>query len=156
MANNESSFKSEFRKALEVQYGALAEIWTSNDMFRCGIPDFNATWEGKYFSVEAKFVTKLPTKGCSKVLKHEVSALQYRHLKRMYTTGCFGIVLIGMSDIAVAVPVLDMTPNSLEPGSAANISLQNLHDMRDSGLGFIKSKGHWQVKGFFEKIASVI
>lgn len=152
MAKNESEFKTEFRKALEKHYGSSAEVWTSNDMFRAGIPDFNATWSGQYFSIEAKFVSKLPVRDLSWVLKHELSSLQYRHLKRIRDTGCHGVVLVGLTDIAVAIPIQSLIPEK-DSEIVTNIQLYYLKKLRDDGFGFAKSKGHWNVSGFFEKLS---
>lgn len=155
MATNESEFKSEFRKALEKHYGHEAEVWTSNDMFRSGLPDFNATWRSKYFSVEAKFVKKLPARDLSLVLKHELSAGQYQHLKRVYQTGCCGVVLVGLPDIAVAIPVQSLEPLKKDTQIVTNIQLHYLKKLRESGLGFVKIGGQWQVSGFFERLSEV-
>ncbi len=155
MATNESEFKTEFRKALLQTYGALAEIWTSNDMFRAGLPDFNATWKGRYFSIEAKFVKKPPAKDVSLVLKHELSALQYQHLKRMHETGSVGVVLVGFPDIAVAIPIQSIIPENPGAGIVTNIQLHYLKKLNESGFGFVKLRGKWQVDGFFEKLVEI-
>lgn len=155
MAINEAEFKTEFRKDLEKCYGADAEVWTSNDMFRSGIPDFNATWRSKYFSIEAKFVTKLPIRDLSLVLKHEISPLQYKHLKRMRDTGCVGVVLVGLPDIAVAIPIQSLVPTKKDTDIVTNIQLHYLRKLREDGFGFVRSKGHWNVAGFFEKLSEV-
>ena len=156
MATNESEFKTEFRDALEKHYGHKAEVWTSNDMFRAGIPDFNATWNSKYFSIEAKFVKKLPARDLSFVLKHELSAGQYSHLKRMYETGCYGTVLIGLTDIAVAIPIQSLVPCKNNTEIVTNVQLHYLKKFKEDGFGFIKHNGRWQVAGFFERLAEVV
>lgn len=156
MAINESEFKSEFRKALEKTYGSLAEIWTSNDMFRAGIPDFNATWSGQYFSIEAKFVSRLPARDLSMVLKHKISPLQYRHLKRMKETGCHGIVLVGLPDIAVAIPIQSLISMKSDTEIVTNVQLHYLKKLKEDGLGFVKTRGQWNVSGFFEKLSAIV
>ena len=155
MATNESEFKLEFRKSLEQEYGALAQVWTSNDMFRAGIPDFNATWNSKYFSIEAKFVRKLPVRDLSLVLKHELSPLQYNHLKRINDTGCHGVVLVGLPDIAIAIPIQSLLPVKTGSDIVTNIQLHFLKKLKEDGLGFVRSGGRWQVRGFFEKLSEI-
>lgn len=155
MAANESEFKSEFRRDLERTYGASAEVWTSNDMFRAGIPDFNATWKARYFSIEAKYVTKLPAKDLSLVLKHRLSPLQYNHLKRMHDTGCHGVVLIGLPDIAVAIPIQSLAPAKNDGSIVTNIQLHYLKKFKEDGFGFVKVRGRWVVDGFFEKLSEI-
>jgi hypothetical protein len=151
MPSPESKFKSEFRKDLEECY-PLAKIWTSNDMFRSGVPDLNATWNRNYYSIEAKFVKKVPTRDTSKVLKQEISPLQYDHLKGIEDTGCIGVVLVGLADIAVAVPVRFL----IEQKFTNNFPLGFLKWVRDKGFGFSKIKGHWQVQDFFQRLTEPI
>ena len=152
MATNESEFKTEFRRDLEREYGHSAQVWTSNDMFRAGIPDFNATWKSRYLSIEAKFVSKLPVRDLSLVLKHELSPLQYTHLKRIHDTGCHGVVLVGLPDIAVAIPIQSLLPINPQLEIVTNIQLHFLKKLKEDGFGFVKVRGRWQVQGFFEKL----
>lgn len=155
MATNESDFKVEFRKALQKHYGHTTEVWTSNDMFRSGLPDFHATWNAKYFGIEAKYVTKLPARDLSLVLKHEISAGQYNHLKRIHETGCHGVILVGLPDIAVAIPIQSLVSTKTDSAIVTNIQLHYLKKFKEDGFGFVKVRGEWQVGGFFERLSEV-
>ena len=150
MATNESGFKKEFRDALEKSYGHALTLWTNNDMFRCGLPDFSALYEGKFFAIEAKFVKEAPARDASKVLSHELTATQAAFLNRVETSEGYGVILIGFSDIAVAVPfsqwgALDHDPNT-------NITLERVKFLSGKNLSFPKKNGIWDVSGFFMKI----
>jgi len=150
MATNESSFKKEFRDALDKCYGTSAHIWTNNDMFRCGLPDFSALYRSKYFAVEAKYVKEPPARETSKVLDHELTAIQATFLSKTQESGGYGIVLIGFSDIAVAVPFWEWAFRDRIPES--NITLERVKLLSGRNLSFPKRKGHWDVSNLFERI----
>ena len=146
MATNESDFKREFKKALSRCYGERATIWTNNDMFRCGLPDFSAVYEGKFYAVEAKFVKAPPVRDSSKVLAHELTPIQAEFLYKVQKSGGHSIVLIGFPDIAVAVPfskwgMIDNIPDT-------NITLQQVKFLR-STTGFTRQSSGWVVTDFF-------
>jgi hypothetical protein len=137
MANNESSFKAEFRKSLKEYYGDTVKVWTTNDMFLSGIADFNVSIGGKYYGVEAKFEKKPPVRDTSLVLSRVVTDLQIKHLVGLERTGNNGIVLVGFPDVAVWV-----TPNFITNG---NITLGVLKLLPR----IPKIKGRWAVETVF-------
>ena len=137
MATSESMFKSQFRKDLARHYHN-AVVFTNNDMFTYGLPDFSVLWQARYFGVEAKFVDNLPKRGTSKCLKHEVSVPQVEFLKRARETGNHAVVLIGLPDVAVVMQEIK-----------SNYTLDEvLQAMR-----FERTKGKWLVGGFLELVA---
>lgn len=148
MATNESDFKREFKKALAKFYGDKATIWTNNDMFRCGLPDFSAVYDSKFFAVEAKFVKAPPVRDTSKVLSHELTPIQAEFLSKVQKTGGHAVVLIGFPDIAVAVPFSKWS--SVDSIPETNITLQQVKFLR-STTGFVKRQTGWAVESFFER-----
>jgi penicillin-binding protein-related factor A (putative recombinase) len=146
MVHNESQFKVEFRKALELSYGEKVKVWPTNDMFRAGVPDFNATYDGKYYSIEAKFAKALPSRMSSQVLEHSVSLLQVSHLQAMNNTGSFGFVLVGCPDVAVFAPIERLITSA----SGYNITKEALIDLDKKGLSFVRGRKGWRVDQFFE------
>lgn len=153
MATNEASFKQEFRKALEKHYGEMAKIWTNNDMFRCGLPDFSIHWKSTFFPVEAKFTVVVPKSIEKYLLKHEVSATQLLFMDGIIQTGGMPVILIGMPDTAVAVPYI-MWPVCSETGKKSkNISMEKVSLIAGKGLRFDKTNHGWQVGNFLERIA---
>lgn len=108
MAVSESDFKAGFKKDLITEY-PHALVWTNSDMFRAGLPDASATWNGHFFAMEMKFVSKLPKRKESKCLKHEVSGAQLDFLNKIRLTGHYSCVLVGMSDVAALM--LDLKSN---------------------------------------------
>jgi len=149
MATSESGFKKEFRDALLGFYKDSAHVWTNNDMFRSGLPDFSALYQSDYFAIEAKYVKELPVRGTSKVLDHELTATQATFLQRTQETGGYGVVLIGFADIAVAVPFWEWSFRDKIPES--NITLERVKFV-SKNLSFPKRKGHWDVSEFFKRI----
>jgi penicillin-binding protein-related factor A (putative recombinase) len=108
-------------------------------MFRAGVADFNISFRGYYYAIEAKFIKTAPARDDSLVLKHPLSELQYKHLSEINFTGNIGLVLVGLPDIAVAVPL-----NLFHNG---NIKLKQLKQLSQSSLGCAKIKGRWQIEG---------
>jgi hypothetical protein len=137
MAVDESSFKTSFRKSLKEHFGSEVMVWTNNDMFRIGLPDFSATFRGSFFAVEAKFIKELPKRGSSKVLTHEVSEAQLSFLRGIRETGCFSAVLIGLKDVAVVM--LDLKSNYTRDEILAAPRIG-------------RDRGQWQVQWFFSSI----
>ena len=119
-------------------------------MFRSGLPDFSAHYQGHFFAIEAKFVKAPPTRATSKVLGHELLLRSAEFLGRIHKTGGYGIVLIGFSDVAVAVPFhewlcVDQVPDT-------NITLERVRLLGHDNLGFPKKNGRWEVGNFFNKL----
>ena len=150
MATNESEFKKEFRDALEFSHGPTVHLWTNNDMFRSGLPDFSALHSGDYFAIEAKYVKSVPARPTSKVLSHELTATQASFLQRAQDTGGYGVVLIGFADIAVAVPFWEWSFR--EKTAETNITLERVRVIGSQNLRFMKQGKHWDVKDFFKRI----
>jgi hypothetical protein len=136
LATDESSFKASFRKDLQAAY-AHSLVWTNNDMYRVGLPDFSAVYSGNYYGVEAKFIYKLPKRGTSKVLGHEVSEAQLLFLNKVRDSGGYGCVLVGLNDVAALMFELKSNYTLDELLAAPRIA---------------RDKGAWQVHGFFEQI----
>lgn len=154
MAVNESGFKKEFKESLEREYGNSIALWTNNDMFRCGLPDFCVHYDGSLFAIEAKFVKEPPARPTSKVLNHELTLGQADFLKRIEATGGHGVVLIGFSDIAVAVPYWQWTDNHEVPYT--NITLERVRVLSGRNLSFPKKNGKWSVSGFLTRISECV
>jgi hypothetical protein len=165
MAHSESGFKSEFRKALADAYKDQCAIWTNNDMFACGLPDFSALWNpmhpdathGMFFAIEAKFVKKIPARETSKVLLHDLSGIQAAFLEKVEKVDCKSVVLIGFEDIAVACP-FDRWPRVESNGlrvPAANITLAQVMLLKQTGYAFVKTHSGWQVREFFQKMSGL-
>jgi len=151
MSNDESSFKKEFRKALEEEYKSNLLIWTHTDSFRSGLPDIGAHMGGWYFPIEAKFISELPKRETTPVLKHELSASQASFLEKVKITGGHPIILIGLSDIALAIPFSKWPRLGDKPCNNIGLSaLFSLH--RNDNYTYPKIRGKWQVNRFFEKI----
>jgi hypothetical protein len=134
VATNESDFKAGFKKDLIAAY-PTALVWTNSDMFRVGLPDMSALWDSKFFAMELKFVRKLPKRGSSKCLTHEVSAAQLEFLRRTRENRQRSAVIVGMRDVAVFI--------------------QNLKEnyTLDEILGsprILRENGAWSVKGFLD------
>ena len=157
MAHDESSFKAEFRDALEKQYGKEAVIWTNNDMFRAGLPDFSAHRMGKLYVMEAKFIRTLPARKTSKVLKHELSGIQADFLQGISRTDGAAMVLVGLEDTAIACG-MDAWPRELSNGlpvPTPNLTYGELLEFKENGHVFYKGHRGWQVQGFFEKLRDI-
>ena len=136
MATDESQFQSQFRKSLKAHY-TDAVVWTNNDMFRIGLPDFSVAWHGKFFSIEAKFIRELPKRKASQALKHEVSPAQAEFMSKIRASGNCAGVLIGLKDVAVFMPEIK-TNYTLEEVLAGH---------RISRIG-----SEWGVPGFLELV----
>ena len=134
MANNEASFKKEFKEDLEREY-PNSNIWTSTDLLRSGLPDFYVLDCGLFVAVEAKFITKLPKKKTSLVLSHTVTGAQQQFLINTKRAGSPGIVVIGSPQVAIVFETIK-----------ENYTLEEcLQARRIEKVG-----GHWQVKGFLD------
>ena len=134
MAKNEGEFKLEFKKDLENEYPD-ANIWTSTDLIRTGLPDFYILDSGLFVAVEAKFITKLPKKKTSFVLNHTVSAAQQKFLKDTQKNKFPAIVLIGSPDAALVFEDIKENYTLDECLKARRIK---------------KINGVWQVRGFLD------
>jgi len=141
---SEGVFKQKFRTGIEKAYGNAVHAWSISDKFLAGSPDLCFSWDSKFFGVEAKYASKLPVRESSKLLKHKVSTRQRRFLTRLIETGNRGIVLIGLSDLAVIV-----YPHQFD--ADGNISLKEARRLAfECDQGIITNC--W--KGFFQKVLS--
>jgi penicillin-binding protein-related factor A (putative recombinase) len=120
-------------------------------MFRVGLPDFSAHWNGIFFAIEAKFVKSLPARSSSKVLRHELQPAQGLFLQQIQNTGGMGIVLIGLEDVAVAIPFSEWTCINRVPNT--NITLEEVK-LISSTLRFPLIAGKWVVEKFFEDLVA--
>lgn len=134
MAHDESSFKYSFRKSLAYHFPE-ALLWTNTDMFNVGLPDFSVLHRGTLFAVEAKFIKKLPVRGTSRALNHPASDKQIAYLTKCRNAGGVGILLIGLSDVAVIMP------------PSANFTVEEL---LSSPYRIEKKGAAWDVSGFFD------
>lgn len=141
MATSESEFKTQFRKDLSKAY-PTALVFTNNDMFRAGLPDFSVLYQGSYFAIEGKFVSELPKRMDSKVLKHEVSGPQLSFLNKTRWTGNYAAIVVGMPDVAVLIKSLAFN----------NLSLRDILD----APRIERVRGVWQVKDFLERVRDPI
>lgn len=139
MAVDESDFKSGFRKDLQGVH-TRALIWTNNDMFRAGLPDFSVLHDGSFYAIEAKFVSALPKRATSLCLKHEVTLNQIDYINKVRDNGQYGCVLVGLADVAVVM--LDIKKN---------YTLQELL----SAPRIERAKGRWVVDKFLDLIRGV-
>jgi hypothetical protein len=137
MATNESEFKTDFRNDLADHFKEKVLVWTNNDMYRVGLPDFSASYDGHLWAVEAKFIKNLPARGTSKTLDHEATATQLQFLRDVRKTGNFAAILIGLSNVAVVM--LDLKAN------------YTLDEVR-AAPRILRAHGAWQVKEFFNII----
>lgn len=134
MATNEAEFKTEFKKDLEAAYPD-ANVWTSTDLIRSGLPDFYIADAGLFVAVEAKFISKLPKRKTSNVLTHVVSGAQQKFLNDTKRNKFPGIVLIGSKDAALVFEDIKENYTLDECLNARRIK---------------KINGVWQVKGFLD------
>jgi hypothetical protein len=134
MAVSEGDFKSEFKRDLVGVY-PNALVWTNTDLVRAGLPDFSVYHARLFAPIEAKFITALPKRKGSHVLKHEVSASQCTYLKAAQKNGAWGIVLIGTPDVAIYFEEIKNNYTLEECVRAPRIE---------------KVAGKWQVKGFLD------
>ena len=157
MATNEAGFKLEFRRALAEKIsgnpGSRCHIWTHTDAFKHGLPDFQCAvfWHhgGKgTYPMEAKFVTKVPARESSAVLKHPLSSSQYSHLVRSFRAGLFSTVVIGMPDIAICIPI-HMWPRE----GSANITLKELRAIPEKFRVLKRARGGWEIGTILETLA---
>lgn len=154
MAMNEAGFKREFRKALELTYaGTKVAMWTNNDMFRVGLPDFSAVYDGTFYAIEAKYVKAPPARETSKVLSHELTEGQRSFLSKVDMAGGIGVVLLGFEDVAVAAPYALWKDQLLCSG---NITLASVRLLKDKELSFPKLKGKWNVDTFFLRVKEAV
>jgi hypothetical protein len=136
MATSESEFKSQFRKDLARAYPD-AHVFTNNDMFRAGLPDFSVLWAGTFIGIEAKFIHELPKHNTSKCLKHEVTTSQIEFLRSARRTKNYSAILIGMPDVAVLM--MELKHNYLLGEVLAAPRIE-------------RSKGAWQVGNFINLV----
>lgn len=136
MAQDESSFKLEFRRDLRKAYPD-AFVFTNNDMFRAGIPDFSVLYRGAFYGIEGKFIKDLPKRTQTKCLHHGVTGNQIEFLSNARRTENYGAVLIGMPDVA-----------------ALMLEIKNNYTLEEllQAPRFAKIRGHWQVTNFFDTI----
>ena len=80
MASNESKFKADFKKDLKFFYDPAIHIWAASDKFIGGVPDLMCTWNTRFITMELKFVSKLPKRDRTPILKHPVTANQEQFL----------------------------------------------------------------------------
>lgn len=100
MATSESDFNSQIRKDLKFYY-PNANIWNNSDKFRSGLPDTSVLQGGHFHALEGKFVRELPKRETSKCLTHEVTASQIEFINKTRVAGGYGVIVVGMADIAV-------------------------------------------------------
>lgn len=133
MAVSESDFKSDFKRDLVKAYPS-ALIWTNSDMFRVGLPDMSALYDRNFYAMELKFIRKLPKRGSSKCLTHEVSTSQLEFLNKTRENGQYAAVIIGLKDVAVRMDVLKENYTLDEVLAASR---------------FVRAGGHWQLEVHF-------
>ena len=134
MASDESEFKSELRKDLKNEY-PNSHIWTSTDLFSIGLPDFYILDSGLFIPVESKFITSLPKKPKSKILKHTVSEKQQEFLRKAQQAGAPAIVIVGSPQTAIIFEEIKENYTLEEALKARRI---------------IRINDKWQVKGFLD------
>lgn len=154
---DEAQFKQDFRLSLEKSYGDDTFIWPLSDRYNVGYPDTEAVWEKNFFAIEAKYVSQVPKRDSSKLLSHELTAKQSEHLFKVYRSGNKAIILVGMKDIAVAVPY-HLWPQEVLPGcepgwknarAKPNITLGQIKKIKEMGYYFTKDPT-WKVSHFFQ------
>lgn len=145
MASEESSFKVEFRKAIERVY-VNSKVWPNSSEFVSGIPDISVLHNGTFFGIEAKFVKTIPARENTRLLSHELSPLQYKFLQDITTSGNTAGIVIGFPNSFLAIPF------NLWPKGKTNISLAEAKHYKDLGLEFMKLKGVWSVSGTLEAL----
>lgn len=165
MPHNESEFKAEFREDLQKAYAGDVKVWTVNDMFRSGLPDFNAVWEprsrhttyGVFVPIEAKFVKKLPARGSSLLPGVDLTGVQAKFLISMQYLSIPSLVLLGFENIAIACP-FQLWPRVESAGAqvpASNVTLNFVMELKEKGFSFEKHRDGWQVKRFFQIVTGI-
>ena len=134
MATSESDFKAGFKRDLIEAYPS-ALIWTNSDMFRAGLPDLSVSREQAFYAIELKFVGKLPKRGESKCLRHEVTPAQVEFLNKNIANGNYSCVLIGLKDVVAVMYECKQNYTLKEVLTATRVS---------------RVKGRWVVDSFFE------
>lgn len=150
MANNETSFKKEFRDTTKAVYGTRVHMWNTTDLFVSGIPDTMVTFDGISIGWEAKFIKGLPQRDTSKLLTHVVSGTQMTFLENNVLAGGVGLVVVGSPDDALFLPVKYFDRKT------GNISKAEFLAAIDNGdtvrVQKIKRSGMWQVEGLLEHL----
>lgn len=139
---SEAIFKQKFRTGIERAYEDEVHAWTISDKFRAGSPDLCFMWDSHFFGVEAKYVSRLPARETSCILRHKVSAPQLRFLSRLSATGGHGIILIGMADL-----ILFVYPHQLD--GSGNITLKSARHLAFENHQSVQIK---KLAGFFETV----
>jgi hypothetical protein len=144
MANNEASFKAEFKRDLRHFYGKDLFMWSHTDWGQSGLPDMAIHENSVYLPIEVKFVMQPPARDASKVLKRELTVSQAEHLDHTNKTGGCAHVLVGFPDIAVLVPFV------FWPLGELNVTYGFIKKLVEDhpALAFKKTKGQWNLNGF--------
>lgn len=142
MPTSESQFKAEFRSDLS----AHGFVWTNNDAFRHGLPDFCGIIDRLFVACEAKFVKELPKRKTSLLLKHEVTGAQAEFLQNIHDQGQHAFVAVGFLDTSLIIPWKHWG----KLGSGGNITLEDAMHMRHY-YECPKVKGHWNIEKFLSQ-----
>lgn len=144
MATNEATFKRELREAVKSVYGSAVHMWNTTDRFNKGIPDTCLTYSSVSMGWEAKFITELPLRDTSRILKHEVSGPQLSFLRNNAMAGGVGVVVLGSEDDALFLPSRYIDQNT------GNITKTEFLCARDKNIRVQKTRGIWRVEGLLE------
>lgn len=139
MATNESEFNTQVRKDLR---NAVPEVhvWNNTDKFRYGLPDTSLVFEGHYYAIEGKFVSRLPKRPTSKCLSHEVTATQQEFIRKVRGAGGYACILIGFKDVAAVMLEIKTNYTLDEVLKAPRIT---------------RSKGRWEVQPLLSIIRGI-
>lgn len=144
MATNEATFKRELREAVKTVYGVRVHMWNTTDKFNKGIPDTCLTFSSISMGWEAKFITELPMRDTSRVLKHEVSGPQLAFLRNNVLAGGVGVVVIGSEDDALFLPSRYIDQHT------GNLTKTELFSAKNNNIRVQKTRGIWRVEGLLE------
>jgi hypothetical protein len=148
MANNEATFKVEWKRDILKVYESRVVGWSHWDSASVGLPDQAYHFNGKFYPCEAKFVKVVPARDTSKLLGHELTETQASFLKKIERTGGHSLVVVGMPDVAAVIPFFRW------PIGEFNITLGWLKYFRGNypELFVSKEKGAWKVGGLFQGV----
>lgn len=123
-------------------------MWNTSDKFIQGIPDTCLTFRGICIGWEAKFITEMPKRATSQVLKREVTGPQLTFLQNNILAGGTGVVVVGSEDDA-----LFLLPSliNFETGNITKADLMKAAEL--PGVPRVKKiKGVWQLEGILERM----
>jgi len=98
--------EEEFRHTLQRRLKADATTWYMSSMNRVGVPDLFVAYRGVGIWIELKYVTELPKRASSNVLKkHNVTGPQRSFLRRAWKQKLPAFVVIGHgTDVYTVAP----------------------------------------------------